>query len=93
MCQESQVQGQGDAPAQREPRTGEYFYPGLGDKVPPGGQSVLLLTIGGVCVSGTWTNDGRFLGWAEPPQRNRIREIELARLIKAQRLGVQPLGA
>ena len=30
----------------------EYRYPAAGDPIPPGGAKVLLLTVGGVCVTG-----------------------------------------
>lgn len=54
-----------------------YLYPGAGDEPPPGGAKVLLLTKGGVCVEGQWTNDGRFLGWAPLPRRNKEKEAQL----------------
>lgn len=55
----------------------EYLYPGVGDKPPPGGADVHLLTVGGICVRGTWVNDGRFLGWAPLPKRNKEKEQAL----------------
>lgn len=55
----------------------EYYYPELGDPLPPGGADVHLLTVGGICVRGCWSNDGGFLGWAPLPKRNRVREAEL----------------
>lgn len=55
----------------------EYLYPALGDPVPPGGADVHLLTTGGICVRGPWSNDGRFLGWAPLPKRNKEREALL----------------
>ncbi len=47
-----------------------YLYPGVGDALPPGGAKVLLLTEGGVTVSGTWSNDGRYLAWSPMPRRS-----------------------
>lgn len=58
----------------------EYKYPALGDERPPGGADVHLLTIGGICVRGPWSDDGRYLGWAPLPKRNHEREAELLRL-------------
>lgn len=55
----------------------EYRYPGLGDKAPPKGADVLLLTIGGVCVRGPWRDDGTAIGWAPMPKRNHERERQL----------------
>jgi len=55
----------------------EYFYPEDGDMPAPGGADVHLLTIGGVCVRGTWSNDGRYLGWAPLPKANHEREARI----------------
>lgn len=49
--------------------TAAYRYPLLGDGLPPGGAKVLLLTQGGICVSGPWSADGRFLAWSPMPRR------------------------
>lgn len=46
-----------------------YIYPALGEPRPAGGALVLLLTAGGVCVTGTWASDGRYLGWCPLPSR------------------------
>lgn len=51
-----------------------YRYPAAGAQRPPGGAKVLLLTIGGICVTGNWSDDGRYLAWAPMPKRNK--EIE-----------------
>lgn len=53
----------------------EYRYPGAGDPRPPGGAAVLLLTVGGICVRGYWSDDRGFLGWAPMPGRNREKEL------------------
>lgn len=34
---------------------------------PPGGSKILLLTMGGVCVMGTWMNNAGFVAWAPLP--------------------------
>ena len=47
-----------------------YLYPGVGDALAPGGAAVLLLTKGGVTVSGTWSKDGRFLAWSPMPRKS-----------------------
>jgi hypothetical protein len=52
----------------------EYRYPAAGDPEPPGGAKVLLLTKGGVCVTGTWAPTGAFLAWAPMPKRDREKE-------------------
>lgn len=59
---------------------GQYMYPGLGDPVPDGGETVLLLTIGGACVTGTWKLDSGFIGWCRKPKRSRAKEDALASL-------------
>jgi hypothetical protein len=51
-----------------------FLYPLAGDPLPPGGAKVLLLTKGGICVSGSWNDSGAFLGWAPLPKRNREKE-------------------
>jgi hypothetical protein len=57
--------------------TDEYLYPALGDPKPPGGAKVLLLTKGGICVTGPWTGDSFYLGWAPMPKRNKEKEALL----------------
>lgn len=51
-----------------------YHYPAAGDERPAGGAKVLLLTVGGVCVTGQWSDDGRYLGWAPLPKRDVAKE-------------------
>lgn len=51
-----------------------FRYPCAGDKPPPGGAEVHLLTIGGVCVRGPWSNDGRYMGWCPLPKRDKTKE-------------------
>ena len=46
-----------------------YVYPELGEQRPPGGAKVLLLTDGGVCISGTWGDKHRHLAWSPMPRR------------------------
>lgn len=50
-----------------------YRYPGAGDESPRAGD-VWLLTKGGICVRGTWVDDGRFIGWCPLPQRDKQKE-------------------
>jgi len=52
----------------------KFQYPGAGDKPPPGGAKVHLLTRDGICVDGTWTDDGRYLAWAPLPLRDKEKE-------------------
>ncbi len=52
----------------------KFQYPGAGDKPPPCGAKVHLLTRDGICVDGPWANDGRFLGWAPLPLRDKEKE-------------------
>lgn len=54
-----------------------YLYPSAGDPLPPGGAKVLLLTVGGVCVTGCWSSDGAYLGWAPLPKRDKEKEMTL----------------
>lgn len=53
-----------------------YRYPGAGDPAPPSGAKVLLLTKHGICVTGPWHGDGRFLAWAPLPRRNDDKESQ-----------------
>ena len=50
-----------------------YHYPAAGDPLPPGGAKCLLLTVGGICVIGSWSGPG-LLAWAPLPKRNKIKE-------------------
>lgn len=52
-----------------------YRYPHVGDPRPPGGAKVLLLTKGGVCVVGNWSDD--VIGWAPLPRRDMTKEATL----------------
>lgn len=54
----------------------EYRYPGAGDETPPGGAKVLLLTIGGVCIVGTWCPRS-CVAWAPLPKRDKKKEAAL----------------
>lgn len=56
--------------------TGEYSfkYPKLGDEKPIGSPKVLLLTKGGICITGPWDDSGAFIGWAPLPHRDHARE-------------------
>lgn len=51
-----------------------YRYPAAGDSAPPSSGDVLLLTKGGICVRGSWSSDGRYLGWCPLPQRDKSKE-------------------
>jgi len=53
-----------------------FMYPGAGDPKPPGGAQVLLLTIGGICVRGTWGSKA-FIGWYPLPGRDKDKENRL----------------
>ncbi len=54
-----------------------FLYPKAGDPHPPAGAKVLLLTKDGICVTGPWTNDGRFFGWLPMPKRDKAKEALL----------------
>ncbi|MFK4706206.1 hypothetical protein ABIC83_003045 [Roseateles asaccharophilus] len=45
-----------------------YMYPALGHPRPPVGAKVLLLTEGAVCISGIWSDDGRYMAWSPLPR-------------------------
>jgi hypothetical protein len=62
-----------------------FRYPGAGDARPPGGAKVLLLTLGGVCVIGCWSEQS--VGWAPLPKRDKEKERRLPPLISTT-LGV-----
>lgn len=49
------------------------------DKPERMGAKTLLLTIGGICTTGTWSGDvGQyFLAWAPMPKRNHAAEYEI----------------
>lgn len=46
-----------------------YLYPELGDALPPGGAKVLLLSEGGICIVGCWTQEARNKAWSPLPKR------------------------
>lgn len=54
-----------------------WHYPGAGDALPPGGAKCLLLTEGGICVTGTWRPDGGFIAWSPMPKRSKLKEALL----------------
>jgi hypothetical protein len=54
-----------------------FMYPGAGDPAPFGGAKVLLLTKGGICITGSWKNDGSVIGWAPLPKRDHVKEALL----------------
>lgn len=47
-----------------------YLYPALGESKPPGGAKVLILNQGGVCISGTWSDNAGFIAWSPMPLRS-----------------------
>lgn len=51
----------------------EFLYPHAGDPPAPENTKVLLLTRGGVCVTGHWHRDW-CLGWLPLPRRNMAKE-------------------
>lgn len=60
-----------------------WRYPVAGDELPPGGSKVLLLTVGGVAVTGPWTHDGRYIAWAPLPRRAKDKEAAMPQRSKA----------
>mgnify|MGYP001010898610 CR=1 FL=1 len=54
----------------------EFQYPGAGDKIPPGGAKVHLLTVGGICIDGHWPTPG-CIAWAPLPKRNKDKERQI----------------
>lgn len=53
-----------------------YRYPTVGDPAPPRGAKVLLLTLHGICIEGTWPAVG-CIGWAPLPGRDKEKEALL----------------
>ena len=66
--------------ASDEPR---YYYPGAGDPLPMGGAKVLLLTRGGICVTGIWQNNGSYLAWSPMPKRDKAKEAGVETMIRS----------
>jgi hypothetical protein len=60
----------------------EYRYPVLGDGKPAGGETVTLLTLGGMSVGGCWQDDGRYIAWAPLPTRDRMKEQLLRDMVE-----------
>ena len=54
----------------------EYLYPFAGDLAAPKDKKVLILTRGGICLTGFW-NDNWCLGWLPLPKRNMEKENEI----------------
>ena len=69
-----------DAQSNNQVVRATYNYPAAGDPFPVGGEEVLLLTVGGICVRGTWNATGGFIGWCKMPQRDRVKEQSLSNL-------------
>jgi hypothetical protein len=55
----------------------EYHYPFAGDAAAPRDTKVLLLTRGGICITGFW-NDNWCIGWLPLPKRNMKKEDQHA---------------
>ena len=51
----------------------EFFYPHAGDPAAPKDTKILLLTRGGICLTGFW-NANWCLGWLPLPKRNMDKE-------------------
>ena len=51
----------------------EFMYPHAGDPPAPKDTKILLLTQGGICLTGFW-NDAWCLGWLPLPKRNMEKE-------------------
>jgi hypothetical protein len=51
----------------------EYYYPFAGDEPAPKDTKVLLLTRGGMCITGFW-DDSWCMGWLPLPKRNKEKE-------------------
>lgn len=54
----------------------KFNYPAAGGPKPPGGAKVHILTAGGICIDGQWSDDRKrkYLGWAPLPMRDREQE-------------------
>ena len=51
-----------------------WNYPDAGDPLPAGGDKCLLLTKGGVCIVGAWSNGVGLLAWSPMPKRDKTKE-------------------
>ena len=51
----------------------EFFYPAAGDRAAPKDTKVLILTRGGICLTGFWNKDW-CIGWLPLPKRNMKKE-------------------
>lgn len=51
-----------------------WRYPAAAEEKPPKGVKVLLLTRGGTCIVGAWTDDGFFVAWSPLPKRDKEKE-------------------
>ena len=51
----------------------EFLYPLAGDPYPKNKTKVLLLTVGGVCIVGSWDTKS-CIGWLPLPKRNKEKE-------------------
>lgn len=56
-----------------------WRYPANGEPAPAGSE-VQLLTVGRICVTGFWTDDGRFIAWAPKIKRDKELETKLGLL-------------
>lgn len=50
-----------------------YLYPAAGADLPPDGAKVLLLTSGGIPVTGIWPSDARYMVWSPMPCESSYR--------------------
>jgi hypothetical protein len=51
--------------------SGEVFWRDPDDEPPPRGTKLLLLTTGGITVTGDWRDDSNYKAWSPMPKQRR----------------------
>lgn len=63
----------------------QFYYPWLGEKSPPTGTQVNLLTEGRVLIRGIWNWSGDYVAWAPLPDPDHSKYIQSMDRIKFER--------
>lgn len=68
----------------------KYHYPAAGGLPVPTNCQLVILTTGGQHIMGRWRDDGDFLAWRHPPERDHDAEDQLRATEVERALGVFP---
>ena len=68
----------------------KYHYPAAGGLPAPTNCQLIILTAGGRHIMGRWRDDGDFLAWCYPPERDPSAEDRLMASEIERAMGIFP---